>query len=123
LFAALMAALSLRSKPMPGNGPARSLGGPYGNGPHRKVDCPPNARVVASLAEIATALRAVPEKEKSEWAADVSWTLFDEAREKAVEASKSADYFTAIREYGRGIRDIMRQFRERGPTVDGWNPL
>jgi protein phosphatase len=121
LVAALIAALSARFRSSSEFAPSRSLGGPYGNGPHRKIDCPPNARVVASLAEIATELRAVPEN--SAWAADVDWTLFDEAREKAVEASKNSDYVNAIREYGRGIRDVMRQFRERRPTEDGWNPV
>jgi protein phosphatase len=124
LIAALIAALSLRSRPASDSAPARSLGGPYGNGPHRTMDCPPNARVVASLAEIATQLRAVPESENAAWAADIDWTLFDEARNTAVEASKNADYVNAIRQYCRGIRDVLRQFRERRPTVDGsWNPL
>jgi protein phosphatase len=124
LAAAAIAALSLRARPSSGCAPARSLGGPYGNGPHRKIDCPPSARVVASLADIATQLRAVPEKENTAWAADVNWTLFDAARETAVEASKNGDYVNAIRQYCLGIRDIMQQFRERRPTADGgWNPL
>jgi protein phosphatase len=124
LAGALIAAMSLRARPPAEDRPARSLGGPYGNGPHRRIDCPPNARVVASLADIATQLRAVPEKENATWAADVRWTLFDEAREKAVDASKNADYVSAIREYGRGIRDVMRQFRERRPTIDStWSSV
>jgi protein phosphatase len=124
LVAALIAAFSLRARPSSGCTPARSLGGPYGNGPHRKIDCPPNARVVASLAEIVAQLRAVPEKENASWAADVNWALFDEARQMAVDASKNADYVNAIRQYCRGIRDVMRQFRERRPTVDSsWSSL
>jgi protein phosphatase len=123
LVAALIAAISIRARPSGESAPVRSLGGPYGNGPHRRIDCPPNGRVVASLAEIATQLRAVPEKENASWATDVDWTVFDDSREKAIEASKNADYVNAIRQYGRGIRDVMRQFRERRPTEDGWNPV
>jgi serine/threonine protein phosphatase PrpC len=123
LVAALIAAITPLARQSAGQSPARSLGGPYGDGPHRKIECPPNARVVATLAEIVASLRAVPEKENSTWAADVKWELFDEAREKAIEASKSADYVNAIRQYCRGIRDVMQQFRERRPTEDGWHPL
>jgi protein phosphatase len=124
LVAALIAALSFRTRSSPACSPARSLGGPYGNGPHRKIDCPPNARVVASLADIATSLRAVPEKDSAGWAADVDWAHFDKAREKAVASSKNADYVSAIRQYCEAIRDIMQQFRERRPTVDAsWNAM
>lgn len=122
LAGALIAALSLRSRSLSESTPARSLGGPYGNGPHRRIDCPPNARVVAELAEIATQLRAVPEKDNTARASDVQWTLFDEARDKAADAAKNTDYVNAIREYSRGIRDVMRQYREHRPTDGGFNP-
>jgi protein phosphatase len=122
--AALMAALKFRAGHSGDYPAARSIGGPYGNGPHRKVECPPNARVVASLSEIAAMLRELPNKEQTSWAADVDWQFFDQAKAMAVEASKNADYVTAIREYCRGIRNIMEQFREHRPTVDSsWNPL
>jgi protein phosphatase len=124
LAAALLAAVSLR--PRAGNGcpPTRSIGGPYGNGPHRKVECPPNERVVASLADIAKTLRELPDKDQSEWAANVDWVFFDESREKAAAALAAGDYLTSISSYSRGIRNVMRQFREHRPTVDAsWHAL
>jgi serine/threonine protein phosphatase PrpC len=124
LVAALMTALTFGSRSASGCPPSRSLGGPYGNGPHRKIECPPNGRVVASLAEIVSTLRELPEKENTSWAADVDWTFFDSSRSQAVEASKNGDYVTAIRQYCRGIRNVMQQFREHRPTVDtSWHPL
>jgi protein phosphatase len=124
LVGALMTALTLRPRHANGCPPTRSLGGPYGNGPHRKVDCPPNGKIIASLAEIASTLRELPEKEQTNWAAKVDWKFFDEARSQAAEASKNGDYVTAIRQYCRGIRNVMKQFREHRPTVDSsWQPL
>jgi len=124
LAAAVMAALTFRSRPAPGCPPSRSIGGPYVNGPHRKIECPPNGRVVASLAEIVATLRELPEKEATSWAAGVDWSFFDTSRSQAVEASKNGDYVTAIRQYCRGIRNVMQQFREHRPTVDtSWHPL
>jgi protein phosphatase len=120
----LMASLIFRPKPNHGLPAARSIGGPYGNGPHRKVECPPNGRVVASLSEIAATLRALPDKEQTSWAANVDWQFFDDAQSKAGEASKNGDYVTAMRQYCRGIRNVMQQFREHRPTVDSsWSPL
>jgi serine/threonine protein phosphatase PrpC len=119
LLAALMAALSFRSRPPAGLAPSRSIGGPYGNGPHRKVECPPNGRVAASLAEIAATLRELPEKESTSWAAKLNWQHFDDARSQAATAAQNGDYVTAVREYCRAIRDVMQQFREHRPKVDG----
>ena len=40
---------------------ARSIGGPYGNGPYRETPCEPNRKVVDSLAEIVAKLVSCPE--------------------------------------------------------------
>ncbi len=114
----------LRSRPALRCPPAGSLGGPYGNGPHRKIECPPNARVVATLAEIASTLREVPEKEQTAWAAKIDWKFFDDARSEAATAAEKGDYQTAVRQYCRGIRNVMKQFREHRPTGENtWQQL
>jgi protein phosphatase len=125
LAVVLIASLLFRTRPAAaGLAAARSIGGPYGNGPHRKVDCPANGRVAGSLAEIAKTLRDLPKQENTSWAADLDWKFFDDARAKAAEATNKADYLTAICEYCRGIRNVMQQFREHRPTVDSsWHPL
>jgi protein phosphatase len=117
LIAALLAALRLRPR-MPGaaNLTAGSIGGPYGNGPYRKTDCPPNGRVVATLADIASSLRALPEKEPGDWSVD--WQPFDLQRAEAAAAAEAGDHATAIRQYCQAIREIMHQLREHRPTID-----
>jgi protein phosphatase len=94
----------------------KPLGGPYGNGPYRKSNCPPNGRVVESLQEIAGKLRELPDKQPGEWTVD--WQPFDAQRDNAEAAAKNSDYVGAIRGYGEAIRDIMRQLREHRPTID-----
>jgi serine/threonine protein phosphatase PrpC len=58
--AAIITALASSSRPVAGLPPTQSIGGPYGDGPHRKVSCPPNGRMMSSLAEIAKTLRDLP---------------------------------------------------------------
>jgi protein phosphatase len=98
----------------------RPLGGPYGNGPYRKADCPPNGRVVEALGEITTRLRELPEKQPGDWTVD--WQPFDVQRAEAAAAAEKGDYTAAIRGYGQAIRDIMRQLREHRPTIDPDDP-
>lgn len=103
---------------------ARSIGGPYGNGPHRKVECTPSEKTVASLEEIAATMRSLPEKEQTSWAANVDWKFFDDSRTQAGEATSKRDYTTAIQLYCRAIRNVMKQFREHRPTVDtSWSAI
>jgi len=92
-----------------------ALGGPYGNGPYRKTHSPPDGRIVAALAELATALRALPEKEPGRWSVD--WASFDAERSQAMAAAEQADYVVAIQRYCGAIRQVMRQFGEQRPTV------
>lgn len=93
-----------------------TLGGPYGNGPYRKTNCPPDSRMVAVLAEMAAALRALPEKEPDRWTID--WSSFDAERAQAVAAAERADHVEAVRRYCCAIRQAMRQFGEHRPTVE-----
>jgi protein phosphatase len=117
LLASMLAAVSLRPRtPGASNAAAGSIGGPYGNGPYRKTDCPPNGRVVGTLSEIATTLRALPEKEPGNWSVD--WQPFDLQRAQAASAAESGDHAAAIRQYCQAIREIMQQVREHRPTID-----
>jgi protein phosphatase len=117
MVASMVAAVGLRGRPtVAGGGGVGSLGGPYGNGPYRKTTCPPNGKIVATLAEIATTLRALPEKEPGNWSVD--WHPFDLQRAAAAAAAESGDYANAIRQYCQAIREIMQQVREHRPTID-----
>ncbi len=121
LIASLLATIGLRSRPSGAtHSPIRLIGGPYGNGPYRKTTCPPNGRVVASLADIANTLRALPEKDQGEWR--INWQPFDDERAQAVAAAEMGEHLTAIRQYCHAIREIMRQLRERRPPPAANSP-
>jgi hypothetical protein len=117
LAVTVVSAIIFRSSAMAGRAQVRPLGGPYGNGPYRKAECSPNERVVASLAHIAAKLRALPEKDPCEWTVD--WQPFDNERASAATAAQKGDHDEAVRQYCHAIREIMRQLREKRPTVDG----
>jgi protein phosphatase len=117
LAVAVASAIAFRSSALGRSPQVRPLGGPYGNGPYRKADCSPNGRVVASLADIAAKLRELPDKEPGEWTID--WRPFDNERDLAAAAAAEGDHSAAIREYCHAIREVMRQIREKRPTVDG----
>jgi protein phosphatase len=121
MMAALLAAVSLRPR-LPGaaSPSVGSIGGPYGNGPYRKTDCPPNGRVVATLADIAVMLRALPEKQSSDWAVD--WRPFDDKRAEAAAAAETGDHSAAIRQYCQAIREMMQRLREHRPTINPESP-
>ena len=116
MIVALIGALMSRTMPSATSSTVRPLGGPYGNGPYRKAECPPNGRVVASLADLAARLRDLPEKEPGDWS--VNWQPFDEQRAAAAAAAEKGDYVDSIRQYCQAIRDIMKLLREHRPTVD-----
>ena len=116
MVVSLGAALAFRSNSGVACPPVRPLGGPYGNGPYRKAECPPNGRVVESLAEIAANLRSLPEKEPGDWSID--WQPFDDQRSQAAAAAEKGDYLAAIRQYCRAIHAVMRQLREQRRTAD-----
>ena len=121
MIAALLAAVGLRPRPSGGACPSVvSIGGPYGNGPYRKTECPPNGRVVATLADVAAMLRALPEKEPGEWSID--WQPFDNQRAQAASAAEAGDHTAAVRQYGQAIREMMQQLREHRPTIDPDSP-
>jgi protein phosphatase len=123
LAAIIVAALKFRSRPSGGVPPAQSIGGPYGNGPHRKVQCQPNGRMAGGLAEIAKTLRDLPNNEQTSWAATIRWQPFDEARAEAATALEGGDFKTAICKYCHAIRYIMQQVREHRPTIDNNDTL
>ncbi|HEY3391214.1 MAG TPA: protein phosphatase 2C domain-containing protein [Lacipirellulaceae bacterium] len=117
LIVAVASAIAFRASALAGCPQVRPLGGPYGNGPYRKAECAPNERVVASLADIAAKLRALPEKDAGEWTVD--WQPFDNQCAAAAASAEKGDHADAIRQYCQAIREMMRQLREKRPTVDG----
>jgi len=97
--------------------PIGSIGGPYGNGPYRKIQCAPNGKVVGTLAEITAKLRNLPEKDAGN--GKVDWKKFDAATSEAKSAAGRNEFESAVRHYSEAIRGIMRQLRDFRPTVDG----
>jgi protein phosphatase len=96
--------------------PVGSIGGPYGNGPYRKIQCAPNGKVVATLADIAAKLRQLPAKDAGN--GKVDWQKFDSAIAEAKSAAERSDFVSSVRSYCGAIRSIMRQLRDSRPTVD-----
>ncbi len=117
LAVAVVSAIAFHLSALAGCPQVRPLGGPYGNGPYRKAECSPNGKVIAALADIADKLRALPEKEPGDRAVD--WQPFDRERASAAASAEKGKYADAVRQYCGAIRGIMRQLREKRPTVDG----
>jgi protein phosphatase len=116
LVAAFIAALAFRTAVFAACPPIRPLGGPYGNGPYRKAECSPNGRLLASLEELTTKLRELPEKEAGGRVLD--WQSFDDQRSQAATAAAKGDYVEAVRRYGQAIREVMRKLSKQRPTFD-----
>ncbi len=117
-LAALLAAVSLKSRSKSGESATfRPIGGPYGNGPYRKTNCAPDGRMIAMLADVTASLRALPEKQPGDW--NIDWQPFDNERAAAAAAAEKGDHLAAVRQYSHAIRSIMRQLREKRPTIDG----
>lgn len=96
--------------------PIRSLGGPYGNGPHRSTQIDPNRKIVDVMAGLASELRKSSEREAIN--NTVNWRPFDTQCAEAVRAADAGDNVAAIRHYAQAIRDTMRQLRDRRPPND-----
>lgn len=109
-IAAVAAGLAFRSTNAVVCPPIGSIGGPYGNGPYRKIQCAPNGKVVAALADIAATLRELPAKETGN--GRVKWDAFDKACAEAKSAAGRGDYVDAVRGYSSAIRGIMKQLRD-----------
>jgi PPM family protein phosphatase len=115
-IATVGAALAFRASAAATCPPIGPIGGPYGNGPYRKANCAPGAKVVAVLAEITAKIRDLPEDGASDRSID--WQAFDAARSEAKTANDRGDYVAAIQSYSAAIRRMMKQLRQSRPTVD-----
>ena len=80
----------------------------FGKGPHTRTTCPPNDEFVVRLDRLAKELMAAAKK----WKLDLSH--FDEFCASAHAATASQNYPEAIRQYARGISQVMRQLSEEG---------
>jgi PPM family protein phosphatase len=90
-----------------------SLGGPYGNGPHRETTIEPDPKMVASLAEMAEKLRNLPNGQGPQ----IDWTLLDDSMAAGQAAAASGDYRNAIGRYAAGLRAVMEQLRQHRLTA------
>jgi protein phosphatase len=114
--AAAIAGLAFRSNAPFTCPPIGPIGGPYGNGPYRKAQCPPNGKVVATLADITAKLRDLPNQSSDDHKID--WPSLDAARAEAQAAADGGDYVAAVQKYSAAIRRIMKQLRGNRPTID-----
>jgi hypothetical protein len=108
--AAAAAGMAFRATHVGACPPIGSIGGPYGNGPYRRIQCAPNGKVVAALGEIAAKLRELPAKETGD--GRVNWNAFDAACAAAKVATERGDYVVSVREFCSAIRGIMKQLRD-----------
>lgn len=92
------------------------IGGPYGNGPYRKFQCTPNAKIVAALADIASQLAENPDARQGEH--EIDWEAFERLRSAASAANEQGDFISAVVNYSDAIRLIMKQLRRNRPTVE-----
>jgi protein phosphatase len=115
--ASTLAGLSSRSNGLAACAPHQSIGGPYGNGPYRKAQCPPDGKLLATFEDISKKLRELPVSDPGN--AAVNWEHFDEARSQATAAAERGDHAQAIRQYSLAIRQVMKQLRAHRPTIDG----
>jgi protein phosphatase len=115
-IAAVGAALAFRSSAAATCPPIGPIGGPYGNGPYRKANCAPDAKVVAILGEIAGKIRDLPEEGAGDRSVD--WNAFDAATTEGQAANDRGDFVSAIQNYSAAIRRMMKQLRQSRPTVD-----
>ena len=88
---------------------ARSIGGPYGNGPYRETACEPNRKVVDSLSEITATLHQLTEGNGLK----IDWDTLTRLSSEAKSAADGGDFCTAIKRYCEGIRTAMQQIRQR----------
>lgn len=109
-LAAAVAGIAFRATSPVACPPIGSIGGPYGNGPYRKVQCTPNGKVAAAMGEIAAKLRELPASEAGN--SRIKWDDFDQASTAAKSAIERGDYIIAVREYCSAIRGIMKQLRD-----------
>ena len=84
-------------------------GARLGQGPHTAVDCPPNAEIVSSLAEVVDQLKDAATE--GSWTLD--WNRFNVYRRHAGAAAERKDYRQAVCEYGRALRFMMHELRNQ----------
>lgn len=101
----------LAQAPAPGD-----LGGPYGDGPYRKIDClmgAPAAEALGGVARELDQLRnpATGPEDSQDPITSLRWDAFDSATARATVAQAAGDAQTAVAEYASAIRSVMQQVR------------
>ena len=80
---------------------------PLGKGPYTACDCPADVRFTDQLLELAQQLRDAATNE--DWTVD--WYQFNAHEDRAITASRAADYPLAVREHCQAISFMMGQLR------------
>ena len=94
------------------NGHGRTLQtrGQLGKGPYTSLKCPPSAPFATRMEEMA--------KDLKEAAVEANYSLdlagFEEFCHLGRESTAAKDFADSIRQYTRGISDVMQQLRQRG---------
>ncbi|QDT69577.1 Putative protein phosphatase 2C-type [Planctomycetes bacterium MalM25] len=131
LGAALAYAFVMR-KPSSEPAPNRSLGGPYGNGPYRRIECGEQAAAAGDLHDLVRELADLESDDDtvrpggdSHVTSDngslnghfmIDWTPHRPAHEEADAAFERRDYSEAILGYARVVREVVRAAREDDGT-------
>ncbi len=115
-LAAVGAALAFRSSSAANCPPIGPIGGPYGNGPYRKANCAPSAKIVAVLADITDKIRNLPENGAGDRSLD--WQAFDTSRDRSEGGERSRRFHvgsSAIQRRNPPNHEAARQTR---PTIE-----
>jgi len=116
--ASVMVAMLRRHAPAASE-PAVALGGPYGNGPYRKVDCLPGAPAAEALASVVAQLADLEHRDPAQAGPPPieDWSGFHAERQRATDAAANGNPTAAVGHYGAAIRGLMDKVRASRTVV------
>ena len=115
--AAMMVAMRRRNQP-PAAEPVVALGGPYGNGPYRSIDCLPGEPAAEALANVVQQLADLEHRDDLQIGPPVEdWSGFHRERQKAIDAANQGDPALAVSHFGAAIRGLMDKVRASRTTI------
>lgn len=108
--AAVIAMMQRNQQQTPGV--AADLGGPYGDGPYRKIDCLPGKPAAEAIGAVVEQLAELEHRGPAEGGPPVDdWADFHKQRQAAFDATSTGDLSKAVSAYAGAIRGLMQQVR------------
>jgi protein phosphatase len=89
---------------------AGPIGGPYGNGPYRQLQCPPDREVIDRLQETVGRLQQL----RNDFKPSMDWSTVEKLDGEAASAADAGDFITAVKRFSESLRETMRRIREQG---------